>query len=81
MPPERRKDYVDLSEIKVHLATVIERLDNVISHFERHQADDVKVADRVTEIEKREAYLNGKIFIISGICGAAILMLSKIKLW
>ncbi len=81
MQEERRKDYIELSAIKVHLATVIERLDNVITHFERHQMDDVKVADRVSEIEKREAFLNGKIFIISGLCGAAILMLSKIRLW
>lgn len=78
MPPERRQNHVDLSEIKVHLATVIERLDNVIDHFEHHQTEDSKVAERVAGLEKRESYLLGKIAVV---CGAIAIIAYKIKLW
>jgi len=78
MQDERRKDYQDLSEIKVALATIATELKNVVEVFHKHQAEDEKVEERVRGLEGREQFLLGKIAIVVGI---AFLAVSKFKVW
>lgn len=61
MTDERRKEYTELTDIKVQLGIVITELKNVTKALESHQAEDLKVADRVNALEKYIATLNGKI--------------------
>lgn len=47
-----QKNYLNLPD-KVLLATVLERLDNLVDHFERHVDDDKAIVVRVGILENR----------------------------
>lgn len=47
-----QKNYLNLPD-KVLLATVLERLDNLVDHFEKHVDDDKEIAIRVGILENR----------------------------
>ena len=73
------KKYLDLPD-KVLLATILERLDNLVVHFEKHQDDDVKVSERVRILETKEARLDSRIILLSGCCTAIGFIAGKLPI-
>lgn len=47
-----KKEYLELSD-KVLLATILERLDNLVTRFDKHVDDDKEIANRLGTLENR----------------------------
>lgn len=77
---ERRKDYIDLSEIKINLAVAISELQNTNANFKKLDDEHQKLVERVDKLSGDVANIKGSIYgasMASGFFGAIIGVIFK----
>lgn len=82
MTEEHHKDYHDLTEIKVELATTNAHLANIIKMFHDHLIDDKATAKRVSDLEISDSNRKTEMRMV-GIAGLVLgfFINAGIRLW
>ena len=73
------KKYLELSD-KVLLATMLERMDNLIDRFDDHLVDDKEIANNVHTLITKEARLDSRIILLSTLCTTAGFIVGKLPI-